>query len=68
MIKGRWGEMRLDDGSSRPFGGTDARSVIAECLARRSGWAEIPPGTWADAGAIVKALRSAGVSLRAVKK
>lgn len=53
--------MRNPDGSGRPFGGTSAREVIAETLARRRGWAEIPPNVWSDAGAIVKALGAAGI-------
>lgn len=35
----------------------DPRMVIAEVIAKRDGWAEIRPGHWATAGAIVKALK-----------
>ncbi len=62
-ITGKWGEQRCDDGESRSFGGTDARSVIAETLARREGWAEIRPGHWRHAGAVAAALRDAGLLL-----
>jgi hypothetical protein len=62
--QGEWGNFRNDDGSGRPFGGSSARAVIAETLARRAGWAEIPPAIWADAGAIVIDLRAAGFRLR----
>ncbi len=62
-IIGKWGEQRCDDGASRVFGGTDARSVVAETLARRGGWAEIRPGNWRHAGAVAAALRDAGLLL-----
>ena len=50
---------------TRDFGeDMSARGVIAERMARRIGFAYIPPGIWADAGAIVEALREARFSLR----
>lgn len=53
----------------RPFpeGVPDARSCIAVALSRRADHSEIPPGIWADAGAIVKALRADGFTIRRVK-
>ena len=58
---------------ARPFpegAPCDARTSIAVTLARR--WSlstldHIPPGTWADAGAILKALRADGYAVRKVK-
>ena len=64
QVTGAWGAQRCDDGDSRPFGGTTARDVIAETLARRDGWAEVRPSHWRAAGATVKALRAAGIPLR----
>ena len=64
LIEGQWGTLTFADGSSRPFGGTTARDVIARTLAERDGWAEIRPTHWAHAGALVKALRAAGFPLR----
>lgn len=50
-----------DDGRSRPFAPDttrSARQIVARVLAERDGWAEIRPGHWAEAGAIVAALRA----------
>jgi hypothetical protein len=59
---GEWGSRTIADGSSRDIDDatTDPRMVIARYLARADGWAEIRPGHWAKAGAIVKALKAAG--------
>ena len=64
MADGKWGEFRRDDGQSRPFGGGTARDVVAEVVARRDGWVEIRPGHWAEAGAVIEALRTAGFPTR----
>jgi hypothetical protein len=56
-----------DNWRDRRFGeGTTVRHVIAECLARRNhpSFDYIPPGVWAEAGAVVKALRAEGFPLR----
>ena len=60
--RGKWGSWTSDDGLSRPISdnSTDPRMVIARVLARRSGWTEIRPGHWADAGRIVTELKTAG--------
>lgn len=57
------GHGRYDDGRSRPFqpDSNNARQVIAQTLAARDGWAEIRPGHWAAAGALVKELRGRGL-------
>lgn len=57
--EGAKGDGRCDDGRSRPFlpDSADPRQVIAQTLAGRHGWAEIRPGHWAEAAAVVKALR-----------
>lgn len=62
MPDGQFGRFTSDDGESRPFqpDSTDPRVITATVIARRSGWAEIRPGHWAEAGAIVKALKDAG--------
>lgn len=59
---GDFGNYKCADGASRPFDdtSTDPRMIAAQVLARRDGWAEIRPGHWAEAGAIVKALKAAG--------
>ncbi len=60
-ITGIYGNYRCTtDTASRPFGSAtdDPRQVIAEVVAAREGWAEIRPGHWATAGAIVKALKA----------
>lgn len=57
---GECGDYRLDDGCSRQFGGGTPRDIVAEALARRSGWAEIRPTHWASAPHVVKALKDAG--------
>lgn len=61
-IVGEWGNKTLADGRSRAIDGTttEPRMVIARYLAHADGWAEIRPGHWAEAGAIVKALKAAG--------
>lgn len=63
MLIGDYGSYRCDDGASRPFlpDSVDVRQVIAETVAIRNGWAEIRPGHWADAGALVKALKARGM-------
>lgn len=62
MPTGTYGSFTYDDGDSRPFNpdSTDPRQITAQVIARRDGWAEIRPGHWAAAGAIVKALKEAG--------
>lgn len=56
---GDHGTYRVDDGNSRQFepDSDDPRHVTAEVIAKRDGWAGIRPGHWAEAGAIVKALK-----------
>ena len=50
---------------SREFGtGNSARHIIAETMARRDRHEDVPPAIWAEAGAIVAALRADGFNLR----
>ncbi len=64
-MTGGYGHYRAttDAASSRPFVDStdDPRQVVAEVIARRDGWVEIRPKHWADAGAIVKALKDRGM-------
>lgn len=61
----RWRGRPFPDGPA-----PDARTSIAVTLARRwplSKLDHIPAGTWADAGAILKALRVDGFTVRRAK-
>ena len=62
MRERAFGTYTYDDGQSRKFddASTNPRQIVAQTLAKRAGWAEIRPEHWAEAGAIVKALRTAG--------
>lgn len=60
LVNDKWGERTHGDGKSRPFTARTSRDVVAEVLARREGRAEIRPGHWVAAGAIVRALKDAG--------
>jgi hypothetical protein len=59
---GDYGQYRCDDGHSRTFvpDSMDPRVIVAMVLAKRGGWAEIRPGTWTEAGAIVRELKAKG--------
>lgn len=61
-MSGEWGRYTSDDGASRPFDphSADPRTIIATTLAKSSGWVEIRPGHWAEAGRVAAALRAKG--------